>query len=599
MNCYDRVPKREWKAMTMIGVGPHPRTRMLWLRLRTPAHLINRRKELEALGVKFSVEHHRSLGTRNRREAQAAYAAKRHEIQEIWSSWEALLAVGPRSLSAKNIAALAGAHAKAFFETHEEDPFDAPHKGLEGLVTQVDLDAEAVAELLDRLSPDVRREYAEYMSHLATLNGEQLLERLWESLERYPFQRKLLRPLIVDALERRYGAETDAILTSKRLNVTAHARESLGWELHRLTGIAIRALERRAAGDWRPIEELEYVPSYTPPPPVSEPPKPPHSPSGSKELTFESVIQKQEEMSRKDLEKQAKAIRTVSGYRTNIKSFAAWRGSNSVATVTKSEIAKWRDSMIDEGILNAKTIRNKLGSVSAVISWAIDENTKMRFDDPSIPELFPNGNPGLGIDKPIWHKKESELLTHSEELAKAILYAARKEEDPKYRWIPFLEAYHGMRIGEIVQLEKSDLMSYRGFYYLFIRSNQIRKTKTRKGRRVPVHKAVVAEGFVDFVKAAPEGRLFPGSKTATLLAEWIREVASAAGGLGEDAAPNHGFRHLFEDLATGHLEFAAQAYIAGRALPNSAEDYGKSPAMIPKLSKMLNKIPSIIPAPAN
>jgi hypothetical protein len=138
-------------------------------------------------------------------------------------------------------------------------------------------------------------------------------------------------------------------------------------------------------------------------------------------------------------------------------------------------------------------------------------------------------------------------------------------------------------------------MNYRGIYYLFIQSDKVRRTKTRKARRVPLHKAVVAEGFVDFVNSAPEGRLFPGSRVAARVAEWIHEVAGASGGMGKDAAPNHGFRHLFEDLATGHLDFAVQAYITGRTLPNSAEDYGKSAAMIPKLSKMLNKIPPIIP----
>ena len=293
---------------------------------------------------------------------------------------------------------------------------------------------------------------------------------------------------------------------------------------------------------------------------------------------------------------EGKAEGTIRHYRTNVRSFVSWRGSASLTTVTKSELVKWRDFMI-AGEVHAKTIRNKIGSVRSVISWAMDHNKEKRFDDPSIPELFPNGNPGLGISMPIWHKKESESLTHSLELAQAILYASRKEDDPKFRWIPFLEAYHGMRIGEIAQLEKSDLMSYDGYYYLFVRSNKVRKTKTRKGRRVPLHKAVVAEGFVDFVDSAPDGRLFPGSEVGKRVGEWIHEAGNAAGGVGKDASPNHGFRHLFEDLAVGHLDFAVQAYITGRALPNSAEDYGKSAAMIPKLSEMLNKIPAIIPPP--
>lgn len=184
MGCYKRIRQRAWKAMTLNGIRPHPRTGVLWLRLRTPTRLIKRRRDHEALGIKFKVEHHRSLGTRDRRQAQAAYAAKRNEIEEIWKSWEECLAKGAQRLSSRNIVALAGEHARAHFRRHEDNPFDAPVQP--PLPTTVEV--EVVADVLKDVSPTERREYAAYMQRLSQQDGTELLDGVWESLQKFPFQ---------------------------------------------------------------------------------------------------------------------------------------------------------------------------------------------------------------------------------------------------------------------------------------------------------------------------------------------------------------------------------------------------------------------------
>lgn len=382
--------------------------------------------------------------------------------------------------------------------------------------------------------------------------------------------------------------------------MTPQDRELLNWELHRLSGVVQRALEQRGTGDWGPIEALERLPSYSPTS-QSLPDRSGTSTSTSDvtRLTFQQVIKRQQEDSNKDLEGQKKAPRTFQGYRADVQRFVRWRSGNDiVATVTKSELDRWRDSLAEQK-LSSKSIRNKLGAISAVIGWAIEQNAGDRASDPSIPELFPHGNPASLVKRPIWHKPESEELTHPMSVAQTVLYAARKaDDDVACRWIPFLEAYSGMRIGEILQLEEDDLKNYGGFYYLHILANETRRTKTGLSRRVPLHWALVAEGFVEFVEAAPKGRLFPHPNTRRQVARFIRDAARPAGGLGKYAAPNHGFRHLFEDIAVG-LEMGKRCYITGRVFGNSSELYGKSPAMIPKLAEALNDaVAPLIPPPA-
>ena len=59
-------------------------------------------------------------------------------------------------------------------------------------------------------------------------------------------------------------------------------------------------------------------------------------------------------------------------------------------------------------------------------------------------------------------------------------------------------------------------------------------------------------------------------------------------------APNHGFRHLFEDLRFSKLSQEAAFYITGRAMAGSAKGYGKSNAMLPALAAEMRAFPDIL-----
>jgi hypothetical protein len=151
------------------GVRPHKKTGILWLRLRTPDYLIARRAELEAMGVDFRVEHHRSLETRDRKRAASAYAAKRHEIESLWADWELLLAHGPMALTHRNIVALAGERASAFFSQYEDNPYDLPQKP--DIPVWPPDDGAAVTSISERLSEDERVEFKKDLERYSAASG--------------------------------------------------------------------------------------------------------------------------------------------------------------------------------------------------------------------------------------------------------------------------------------------------------------------------------------------------------------------------------------------------------------------------------------------
>ena len=86
------------------------------------------------------------------------------------------------------------------------------------------------------------------------------------------------------------------------------------------------------------------------------------------------------------------------------------------------------------------------------------------------------------------------------------------------------------------------------------------QTKDGCARTVPIHSELEREGFVRFVRAAPEGPLFVGDVEqqagvsrsapelrAAELAAWIKKRADLEAGV----SPNHGWRHTFITRAEG------------------------------------------------
>ena len=160
--------------------------------------------------------------------------------------------------------------------------------------------------------------------------------------------------------------------------------------------------------------------------------------------------------------------------------------------------------------------------------------------------------------------------------------------------MPWLAACSGARAGELATIEKSNVFTVGDFHFYHVIHDPAkgRTTKTKKNRMVPIHPALIEEGFLKFVEVAPSGRLFSANNVDQKLRHWISKGVFK-GRSGDRPAPNHGFRHLFEDLRFGKITDEATNYITGRAIPKSASLYGKSNAMLPALAEEFKKFPTI------
>jgi integrase len=165
------------------------------------------------------------------------------------------------------------------------------------------------------------------------------------------------------------------------------------------------------------------------------------------------------------------------------------------------------------------------------------------------------------------------------------LYCSQKKEtNPARRWLPWLAALSGARIGELAQLWGEEIKIENGVHFMQIKAapdGGSLKTHNSE-RQVPLHPALINDGFLDFVKAKGGGPLFyrrssgdPNKRHASKgisnhVAEWIREQ----GFRDPRKAPNHALRHWWKTAAlnTGLQDSLANA-IQGHAGRSVASTY--------------------------
>jgi integrase len=140
----------------------------------------------------------------------------------------------------------------------------------------------------------------------------------------------------------------------------------------------------------------------------------------------------------------------------------------------------------------------------------------------------------------------------------SLLLACGKEDDMSWkRWIPFLAAYTGARLGELVQLRKKDVRfdSDSGRHYLFITDDAGKVKNENAIRQVPLHKELIDAGFLDLIASAND-RLFESLKREAVTA-WFARLRVGLMIEGCDDYGNrkvfHSFRHTFitQSLSAG------------------------------------------------
>lgn len=271
--------------------------------------------------------------------------------------------------------------------------------------------------------------------------------------------------------------------------------------------------------------------------------------------------------------------KTVSRWRSKVKELVEHLGHDDVAKVRRADLNGWIESLVAKGLAKKTIAAGYVPAIRVPFTTAFEDG---------IIEVNPAS--ALKVRAPKAVKLRERDLTDDE--AATILTAALGPQPAGLadhhararRWVPWLCAYTGARVGEITQLRAMDIQQEAGIWFIHI-TPDAGSVKNAEARKVPLHSHLIEQGFIKLAKAGDATPLFyrngagneinPASKVrAGDLAKWVRTLGVTA------PQPNHGWRHRFKtqafavnmdseaaDIAQGHVPRAEAGKYGQRGLP--------------------------------
>ena len=280
--------------------------------------------------------------------------------------------------------------------------------------------------------------------------------------------------------------------------------------------------------------------------------------------------------------------RTKEEWERRLRQFSEFLGHDDALAVTGKDLRRWRDHLRTKSY-KAKTINEScIAPVKAIFAAAETEDV-----------LKVNPFAGLKIALKEDKTKEKPRRPYTDKEAEMLLKAARKRKDAAMRWLPWLMAYSGARINELAQLRKEDVLREQAVPFLRFTTSDAKghEIKTGSSRRdVPIHPALVKEGFLKFVGASKSGWLFldlppgrygrRGDAATKRYGRWARQEV----GITDKRVVAHSWRHRMEDMLRDvECPDEVRDGILGHALEGQRGTYGEGPPLRVK-AKWLAKV---------
>jgi integrase len=283
---------------------------------------------------------------------------------------------------------------------------------------------------------------------------------------------------------------------------------------------------------------------------------------------------------------------TITGYTRITERLIAFLGHDRADALTPEDVVRYKDHRLKgQGPTatkaSARTVEQDLAALKTVFGWAVDNR-----------KLTSNPATGIKIKVPKGARLRGKGLT--EEEAQAILKASlgaagATKADLARRWVPWLCAYTGGRVGELAQLRRQDVREDGGYWTLRL-TPEAGTMKTNEARIVVAHPHLIELGFPEFVQSAPAGHLFlpPSGDTLTQLrsvknrlAEFVRTVVKDP-----NVAPLHGFRHRFKTVGMdAGVSTRVLDAIQGHAARTAGDGYGD--VTVKAMAMAMERIPRV------
>ena len=272
--------------------------------------------------------------------------------------------------------------------------------------------------------------------------------------------------------------------------------------------------------------------------------------------------------------------KTVTRWRGRVANLVEHLGHDDASRVTRADLNGWTASLIAKGLAKKTVVDGYLPAARVAFAVAHDDGA-----------ISTNPASGLKVRAPKAAKLRDRDLTDEEALT--ILRATLAPPPEKLaerhalarRWVPWLCAYTGARVGEMTQLRAMDIRREAGVWVVHI-TPEAGSVKTNEARSVPLHPHLIEQGILALAKEGDSSPLFyekgvgnqvnPASKIrAADLAKWVHSLGIEA------PQPNHGWRHRWKTVArSASISDYVADRIQGHAPTNAGGKYGKVPLSV-------------------
>ncbi|MCZ8036257.1 MAG: tyrosine-type recombinase/integrase [Novosphingobium sp.] len=515
------------------------RSRVVGMTLRIPLGdgVIEKAISAKAQDVRFS------LGTANPPDVKARTAVAQAYLESVWEGVRNARDNGPIRLRQDQIAALSGELYTTFIRAFDAEP-GSPERW-----------KRVIAEVDEAMRSRVPLEYGVPQS-------------------------EIVDPERAAAMERAFGRSADELLATKALIIDTDSRARLLEAIARVKREVALVLERRAGGDYAPDPGAAKFPAWQAPATASTAPKAKQAATaGGGKTSLTGILA--------DWWKEAQAtgrkLSTYESYSHTVDGVVAFLGHDDATRVTPEDVVGFKDHRLASVSprtgkpISPKTVKDSdLAALKTLFGWAV-ANKRLP------------GNPTEGITIKLGKRRRTRPPHFTDEEAKALLVAAdahqQGRENPKTfaakRWVPWLCAYTGSRVGEMVQLRKQDVKKQGDLWVIHI-TPEAGTVKTDEARDVVMHEHLVEKGFPTFVQSSPDEYLFITPKRGSPvrgplrsrkndLIEHARETVKDP-----NVAPNHGWRHRFKTVGMeAGIDHRVLDAIQGQSARTVAETYGE------------------------
>ena len=367
-------------------------------------------------------------------------------------------------------------------------------------------------------------------------------------------------------LEKAFGSIIDRLLLTEGIRQVDNASRRLLLKAFRMAlHDAFESRRRNAEGDYRPDPQAERFPAFKSP--VAAMPAATNSKQSLKGLV---------DAWWQEAQAAGRTVSTFESYRNTMARLVKFLGHDGAERVTPDDVIRFKDHRLAEGV-SIKTIRDSdIAGLKSVFGWAVS-NRRMAIN-PAEGVKLKGGRITRTRSQGFTATEAALILGHAQRYMKTPQESAKAAASK--RWIPWLCAYTGARVGEIVQLRKEDVRYDAGNWIITI-TPEAGTVKDKEARDVVLHGHLVELGFAAFVAQSSNGYLFLAATSRddirgawrgvkTRIAVFVREVVTD-----KKVAPNHGWRHTFKTVGREvGIEDSVLDGICGHAPSSVGGSYG-------------------------